>query len=107
MEEAWREITPHLDQALELDGEARERWLEDLRNRSPALAERIRAYLVELQQLDARNFLGGNLMSALMATDLQGQRFGSYTLDRVIGQGGGHPTHRCWWNACSRNPIFN
>jgi eukaryotic-like serine/threonine-protein kinase len=88
LEEAWREITPHLDQALELDGEARERWLEELHSQSPALADRIRAYLVELQQLDARNFLGVTPMSALMATELQGQRFGSYTLDRVIGQGG-------------------
>src|SRR5689334_21348385 len=81
-------MSPHLDEALELDTAARERWLNDLRVHSPELAERISEYLKELAQLEERDFLGVTPATILMGTQLEGHTLGAYTLDKMIGQGG-------------------
>jgi len=88
LERVWLEITPYLDEALELEGAARERWLDELACRLPELAGQLRACLAELQQLQARNFLGVPALAALVPVAVTGQRIGAYTLDQVIGQGG-------------------
>ena len=87
-ENAWREISDYLDQMIELKGEARLAWLEELGTRDPALAARIRPYLEGLEELERRNFLGNSLPSMMSLVTEAGQRFGSYTLDRPIGYGG-------------------
>jgi serine/threonine-protein kinase len=87
-DEEWREISPYLDEVLDLDIEARPAWLHDLETRAPDIAARVRSRLLDLAELDKRNFLGAAAISLLSAASLAGETFGSYTLDHVIGHGG-------------------
>src|SRR5882724_11952744 len=87
-EDDWREISPYLDEVLDLEIEARAAWLQDLQAREPEKAARVRAHLLELAELDKQNFLGSAATSLLAAASLAGETFGSYTLDRSIGYGG-------------------
>ena len=87
-EDDWREISPYLDEVLDLEIEARAAWLQDLQAREPEKAARVRAHLLELAELDKQNFLGSAATSLLASASLAGETFGSYTLDRSIGYGG-------------------
>jgi serine/threonine-protein kinase len=88
LEDAWREVSHYLDEVLDLEPDARQPWLDDLETRAPESAARIRAYLRELAELDAQNFLGDPAAFAVAGATLAGQSFGAYTLDRTIGHGG-------------------
>jgi serine/threonine-protein kinase len=87
-EDDWRELSPYLDEVLDLEIEARAAWLQDLEARKPDIAARVRSRLLELAELDKQNFLGGAATSLLASASLAGETFGSYTLDRTIGHGG-------------------
>ena len=50
----WSEISPLLDEALELPGSARESWLEDLERRAPELAAHVRSCLLEVADVADR-----------------------------------------------------
>ena len=41
----WRRVTAHLDEVLDLEGEARSRWLADLETREPEIARVVRELL--------------------------------------------------------------
>jgi len=84
----WREISPYLDEVLDLEIEARAAWLLDLEARKPDIAAQVRSRLLELDELDKQNFLGAAATTLLAAASLEGETFGSYTLDRAIGHGG-------------------
>jgi hypothetical protein len=56
----WKELSPLLDEVLELAGEARAVWLEALRATRPAAAAELKALLAELQSLDEAGFLQGD-----------------------------------------------
>jgi len=88
LEDLWREVSPYLDEVLDLKPEARQAWLDALEMREPELARHVHAYLEKLEQNESDNFLGVPVASALSVATLAGQRFGSYTLDQLIGQGG-------------------
>ena len=90
LQEIWRELSPLLDQALELDPESRERWLDELEKRKPLLAREIRAYLAEEGEVERQKFLGVQAYAGLFGTSptLSGQRVGSWVLDRPLGRGG-------------------
>jgi serine/threonine protein kinase len=89
LEQAWQQISTDLDEILDLDAGARQAWLEGLQTRDPDRAQRVRAYMLDLEKLENDNFLGTALPCILSAsTSLVGRRFGSYTVDRAIGQGG-------------------
>lgn len=83
----WNEISPLLDEAMELPGSARETWLEDLGRRSPELAEHVRSCLLQVAELSERKFLEAPIRNHLPA-GLEGRAFGAYTLDRSLGFGG-------------------
>jgi serine/threonine protein kinase len=85
---AWPELSRYLDQVLELDGEARQEFLRDLDTREPAISAQIRAALIDLEDLDARNFLTRGGAAPTPSATLAGQALGAYTLDRQIGHGG-------------------
>ena len=88
IEADWLAISRYLDEVLELEPAARVAWLEALRGREPGIAPRIGAYLRELEELAARNFLDSSGIPILSEATLTGHRFGSYTLERPIGHGG-------------------
>jgi len=56
----WKELSPLLDEVLELAGEARTAWFAALRSRRPELATAVQALLRELQSLDESGFLQGD-----------------------------------------------
>ena len=43
----WNEVSPYLDQALDLPKEERASWLAALREREPVIAARVETLLVE------------------------------------------------------------
>ena len=88
LEDAWREVSPYLDEVLALERESRQSWLDDLEVRAPAIAARIRSYLLRLAELDEEQFLSTPAAIDLTGSAVAGQTFGSYTLERPIGHGG-------------------
>jgi eukaryotic-like serine/threonine-protein kinase len=84
----WREISPYLDEALELTDEAREAWLRDLDERAPGIASAVRALLADQAQLADSPLLTEDPIAGLMRASLAGTRLGSYTLISVLGHGG-------------------
>ena len=59
LEDLWREVSPYLDEVLQLEGEPRQRWLAALEARKPATAAALRGWLAELNQLEERKFFAG------------------------------------------------
>jgi hypothetical protein len=87
LEDLWQEISPLLDEALDLPSSARESWLEDLEARTPELAAHVRSCLLRVAELADRKFLEAPVRFHLTA-GLEGDAFGAYTLDRPLGFGG-------------------
>jgi serine/threonine-protein kinase len=85
---AWREISPYLDEALDLEPAARVAWLLALEGRAPTLAKRVKELLVERDLLEEQRFLTGDPGVLLRGLSLAGQRVGAYTLDSILGHGG-------------------
>ena len=84
--EQWEEISPYLDEVLEIVPEQRAAWLLALSEKDARLASMVRALLDEQQQLKQEGFLERSLLRA--GTGLGGQQVGAYTLVSQIGQGG-------------------
>ncbi|RPH95769.1 MAG: hypothetical protein EHM68_12110 [Lysobacterales bacterium] len=86
--DAWRKVSPYLDQALDLDESDRAAWLADLRSRDAALADQISALLGEYETLGRDGFLenGPRVMPGQAARG--GDMIGAYRLLKPIGYGG-------------------
>ena len=84
----WSEIQPHLDRALELDGEDREAFLTELARTQPRIVQSIRELIAERAQLDADGFLAQPILTHGQDDTMAGVRVGAYTIDRLIGRGG-------------------
>jgi eukaryotic-like serine/threonine-protein kinase len=84
----WREISRHLDEAMELGEEARRDWLLDLDQRAPTVASAVRALLSEREHLADQPLLNDDPLAGLSRAGLAGQRLGAYTLESVLGHGG-------------------
>jgi eukaryotic-like serine/threonine-protein kinase len=87
LEERWSEISPLLDEALDLPSGARESWLQDLETRAPELAAHVRSCLVGVAELADGKFLEASI-HARLPTGLEGHTVGAYTLERPLGFGG-------------------
>ncbi len=83
----WRLLSPYLDEALDLDPDARVSWLNRLRLRDARLAAEIATLLKDGAALSGRGFLAG-AAAALPDVSLQGLRVGAYTLVSLLGRGG-------------------
>src|SRR5579872_2813103 len=83
----WRQLSPLLDNAIEMDAVERSTWLESLRSEDPDLAADIELLLEEHELLSKECFL--DQVAALPPEpSLKGQVIGAYTLLSPIGQGG-------------------
>src|SRR5450631_1282595 len=82
----WRQVSPFLDEALELDPSSREPWLADLEREQPEIARELR----ELLNLHAAVRTSGFLERSLLPSDdlLIGKQIGAYTVERLLGRGG-------------------
>jgi len=83
--EAWRSISPYLDQALTLSPQQRAAWLASLRESSPELAAEVQALLDEFHQVEGEQFLEQSLRPL---PAIAGQTIGAYTLIAPAGEGG-------------------
>lgn len=84
--ERWSELSPYLDEALELDPALQDSWLAALAETRPELAAELRTLLA----LHAANRLSGFLERSPFADEevLAGQTIGKYTIERLLGRGG-------------------
>ena len=82
----WAEVSPYLDEALELDPQQREPWLATLGSTQPLLAAELR----ELLALHAANRASGFLERSPLRNEesLAGEQIGPYTIERLLGRGG-------------------
>jgi serine/threonine protein kinase len=85
---AWRLVSPRLDEALELSGEERRRYLADLADEDPALAADLELLLGEERALRDEEYLEHDAQDLLAAPHLVGQVFGAYALVEFLGAGG-------------------
>jgi hypothetical protein len=74
LEQAWQQISTDLDEILDLDGGARQAWLEGLETLDPDRAQRVRAYMLDLDKLESDNFLGTALPCILWANAMSARR---------------------------------
>jgi serine/threonine-protein kinase len=84
----WQRVSACLDQALDLDPEARASWLLRLSGIEPQLAEQLAALLAAHDAALAEAFLEGVPTLPVPTAALRGRRLGAYTLHEPIGQGG-------------------
>lgn len=84
----WQELSPYLDDLLDLPEEHREAWLVAFAERSPSQAAGLRLLLGEHQALAAKGFLEQEAFELPLQSPQVGQAAGAYTLLSQIGQGG-------------------
>src|SRR5689334_19053384 len=83
----WQEISPYLDEALDLDEAARVQWLRELDHRAPTIAEAVRSLMAEQAGVTVEPLLNEE-RTAIARPGLAGQQLGAYTLDSLLGHGG-------------------
>jgi len=84
----WQQLSPYLDQALEMPSEERAAWLASLRAENPSLAALLQTLLDEHLTLAEEHFLEHSPITLAEPPALAGQSVGAYTLVSLIGQGG-------------------
>src|SRR5687767_5869762 len=96
----WRAASPRLDEALELTGDQRARWMAALREQDPQLAADVHALLEEYDVIRQERFLEGQcsvrpgdaaadaVAAGLAPAGFAGRIIGAYRLVSPIGQGG-------------------
>jgi serine/threonine-protein kinase len=85
----YRALSPLLDQALDLDADARRRFLADLERDRPDLAGMLARLLTEHDGLLGSDFLDTPLTNAhTPSPSLAGHTVGPYTLEVPLGMGG-------------------
>lgn len=82
----WPELSPHLDELLDMDAPARSERLRAIREQDPTLADDLASLLSNLEALDRDAFLEEPAMP--VRTPLQGLVVGAYTIERELGEGG-------------------
>src|SRR3546814_325712 len=90
----WSQWSALLDEALDLEGDARAQWLRELRLRRPDAAEALTRLLERDDPLIAGRHYERSLHAALTADDdnadaaKPGQSFGPWQVSRKLGSGG-------------------
>jgi serine/threonine-protein kinase len=84
----WEALSPLIDELLPLDAATRGERIARLRRDNGALADDLLDLLGQYTAIEHEHFLEGALLRPAPDASLEGQIIGSYTLDRLIGQGG-------------------
>ena len=82
----WRQVSPYLDEVLELDPTVREPWLAELERKQPEIAHQLRALLNQHAAVESSGFLERSLIPS--DDSLVGKKIGAYTIERLLGRGG-------------------
>jgi len=87
--ERWAQISPLLDELLDLSPQAQADWLAALQASDPALAHELDRLLQANRLAAASGLLTGDAgLTAPTEASLAGQRIGAYRLEAPIGEGG-------------------
>jgi len=88
--ERWKQLSPLLDELLDLEPAQRRARLDAHRARDPALAGELATLVADAERAERAQFLTGRAApdEAPAAPTLAGQRIGAYVLEQPIGQGG-------------------
>lgn len=86
--ERWQQISPYLDEVLEIPDGERGKWLDSFRIQKPELADLLQELLDEHCALQRKHFLEGSPIHDTNQSSLAGQKIGAYTLLSPIGEGG-------------------
>lgn len=84
----WPRISRSFDEAVELEGEARAAWLDDLRSRDPTLADAVQAMLAEHEAAGSAGFLATPIAGLMPEPSAAGRKVGPYELQEPIASGG-------------------
>ena len=82
----WRVVGPLLDDLLDADSSERAARLAEIRRTNPGLATELEILLARETVIDREAFLEGSALPK--EATLTGKVIGSYTVDRLLGQGG-------------------
>ena len=82
----WRVVGPLLDDLLDADSSERVARLAEIRRTDPQLATDLEMLLARETVIDREAFLEGSALPK--EATLTGKVIGSYTVDRLLGQGG-------------------
>ena len=82
----WRVVGPLLDDLLDADSSERAARLAEIRRTNPGLATELEVLLAREAAIDREAFLEGSALPE--EATLAGKVIGSYTVDRLLGQGG-------------------
>ncbi len=81
-------MSPYLDRVLDLAGEDRQRYLDELAGTDPGLASDLAALLGEERAVRRERYLEHDAQDLLAESHLVGRAFGAYTLVSPLGAGG-------------------
>ena len=84
----WDTLSPLLDELLMLDAPARAERIEELRRKGATEVNDLTDLLTQYSEMERAGFLEDPVLRPVPEPGLQGQVFGSYTLDSLLGQGG-------------------
>jgi tetratricopeptide (TPR) repeat protein len=84
----WETLSPLLDELLALEAGPRAARLVELRRDRGAVADDLAGLLGQFAAIEREHFLEGGLLRPVTEPSLAGQAIGSYTLDRLLGEGG-------------------
>jgi serine/threonine protein kinase len=84
----WDTLSPLLDELFALDESARSERLAQLRRDDRVVADDLVDLLAQYTAIERDGFLEGALLRPAPEPTLKGQIVGSYTFDRLLGQGG-------------------
>lgn len=86
--ESWRTMSRLLDEVLDLERHERPGWVSKLREREPAAAEAVSAWLHEFEVMEAGGFLEDRRAHEPVRAALVGLEVGAYRLVEPIDHGG-------------------
>jgi eukaryotic-like serine/threonine-protein kinase len=85
----WAQLSPLLEELLDLDAAAREARLTELHARDDALADELESMLDAADRAEASEFLtGGVRVESPAPAPLVGEQIGAYLIEAPLGQGG-------------------
>lgn len=84
--EHWQQLSPYLDQVLELPEEQRQAWLKEFASTKPELAGLLSELLKEHASLDRKHFLEGTPLFMASCPRWQARRLGRTRLCRPSGR---------------------
>jgi serine/threonine protein kinase/tetratricopeptide (TPR) repeat protein len=87
--ERWNQLTPWLDELLELTPEAQRRRLAELRAHDASLADELEALLNTARRAEASQFLSGAAQDDPTSprAGLMGRQLGAYVIEAPLGEG--------------------